>query len=96
MIRWILALVVVSVPLSALPSKAASGINLAWNDCGAHGAYIEGFACDRNTGASVLVASFAPPADVDSLGGVEAIIDALSESTTVPSWWQFQSAGACR
>ena len=96
MIRWILALAVLSGTLSASKSNAATGLNLAWNDCGAHGSYIESFACDVNTGVSVLVASFAAPAGVDSLAGVEAVIDALSESTTVPSWWQFQSAGACR
>jgi hypothetical protein len=90
---WIGALV------ASVPGARAEGINLYWNDCSPArgGAGVTGLAndCTSNTGSLSLVASFVPPAGVTALLAAEGTINLTLAGSSVPSWWQMQSAG-CR
>ena len=54
------------------------------------------FACDTNSGVQQLVGSFAIPFDVAQVSGNEVVVDLGFAGNSVPSWWQFKSAGSCR
>ncbi|MBI5170949.1 MAG: hypothetical protein HZA61_15775 [Candidatus Eisenbacteria bacterium] len=81
------------------PSAYAMGINLSWDDCGAYGAEVKTFACDRNAipGTASLIGSFVPPAGSTAVTGEEAVLDVNDGGwRTIPDWWQFKYVGACR
>lgn len=75
---------------------AASGINLSWGDCGSFGTMMRNFACNTNSGLHTMVASFAPPAGMNQLVGMEGVIDLCSMTPVLPAWWQMASPGTCR
>lgn len=80
--------------LLALPITAqAAGIGLRWNSC--RGEANRMFACDRNTGAEVLVGSFMAPASLP-LSGVEVYMRIVTADGATPSWWQMRGSGSCR
>jgi hypothetical protein len=71
-----------------------SGINLAWEDCGSHGASLQVFACNRNVGSAfTLIASFTPPEGVGHIVGISADLRIISDSAALPNWWRL---GTCR
>ena len=81
--------------LLALASPAhASGVGLRWGSC--EGTSNRAFACDKSTGAELLVGSFEPPGGINRLVGIEVILSISAASGNVPSWWQAFSSGGCR
>lgn len=73
------------------------GCNLRWNNClGDGGAINRNFTCDTNSGVETLVGSFVPAWDINSATGIEIVMDLASAGTTMPAWWSFKNAGACR
>ncbi|MFN8586820.1 MAG: hypothetical protein U0704_03385 [Candidatus Eisenbacteria bacterium] len=83
----------------AAPSARASGINLSWDDCGLQGTENKSFACTSNTiqGAASIIGSFVPPAGTTAITGEEVILELHDWHTaSLPAWWQFRNAGACR
>lgn len=74
----------------------AGGNNLSWDACGSDGTLLKAFACDRNTGADVLVASTRLPLDVPHVIGVSGEIDLVTPFATWPDWWRFFANGTCR
>ena len=89
-------------PLLALalvaPAHAAQGVNLSWSRCHgeAGGTQNRAFACDTNTGAEHLVASFVLPTDLPLTSGNEVIVDLVSAADPLPQWWEFYNIGTCR
>jgi hypothetical protein len=73
----------------------AGGINLAWDDCGTQGLMLKNFACDTNTGAEVLVASFVSPAPLTQMVALEGFALIAVSQPTISPWWDFSSTG-CR
>ncbi len=80
-------------------SQAGAGFNLAWGT----GCFPENpesnraFGCD--TGLlrdATVVGSFAVDQGVPDFVGIEAVVDLESEGSSLPDWWQFFNAGACR
>jgi hypothetical protein len=91
----VVSAVVAMLVLAASPARA--GVNLFWENCGSEGGIVlETFACDINTGAHTLVASFVSEADFPQLVGFEAVVDLCSMGNPFPDWWQFQADGSCR
>jgi hypothetical protein len=88
--RFVMALVL----FAAASSAHASGMALRWGSC--EGTANRNFACDTNTGAEVLVASFSPPGGVGALSGVAAYGHISSAQGNLPEWWQMYDNGACR
>ena len=85
------------VPLPAAAQQIGVGVaGLAWDDCGASGVNNKVFACDADTGRSVLIGSFVSPIDQPLFVGVEVVIDLQSHSQVLPDWWQFFNLGTCR
>jgi hypothetical protein len=55
------------------------------------------FACNLNTGSSVLVGTFElGAAGLLSTSGNEVVIDLAAAGATLPAWWQAVGASACR
>jgi hypothetical protein len=75
----------------------AGPLHLRWNACLADGGAVNrSFACDTDEGAHTLVGSFVLPGDMKQVSGVEVSVDVVVAGSTLPAWWQFRNAGACR
>lgn len=81
-------------PCLIAPSARAAGIALRWGSCA--GTANRNFACDRSSGAELLVGSFDPPSGVNQLSGIEVILSIAAADGNTPSWWQAFDAGSCR
>lgn len=93
------ASVAAAMLLVASSAFAVQGINLSWNDCageGTTGAQNKNFACGANTGTNILVTSWIMDADLPSVSGNELVLDVLTTSNPMPSWWIFRDVGSCR
>lgn len=89
-------ILVTLVALVATVSVAsASGINLAWDECGTTGTFAKTFDCQSNSGPAFnLYASFVPDANEANFVAISAEID-ISSTATLPDWWQY-GTGFCR
>ena len=75
----------------------AAGVNFSWNACTSEGGVQNRtFACNTNAGTLALYGSFALTADQSNFIGIEATVDVHAASTSLPDWWQFLNASACR
>ena len=93
-----LCLGLVSLFLAADAAHAA-GLNLAWDHCYADAPPVvrKLFACDRNSGVEMVVASFVPAINHSSSGLLELQIDIQTRSGgTLPVWWDFETLSSCR
>lgn len=88
----ILAVLALAVPAIT----GAAGNNLSWDACGSDGVVLKEFACDRNTGAHVVLGSTRPYTDLPAVVGMSAELDLVVPSTGWPDWWRFFVEGACR
>ena len=86
----------VMLSVTATPSSAA-GLHLRWTTCdGEGGVQHREFACATNTGTHVIAGSFVLDEGVQEVVGDELVVDIETASSTLPEWWRFRSAGACR
>ena len=91
------AILLCLVQLAAATAAAAAGLTLAWNNCaGDAGVQNIAFACNINTGSRGFVGSFVLDGDIPDVHGNVLVLDLQSASATLPDWWQFTTAGACR
>jgi hypothetical protein len=80
----------------------AGGVNFYWSSVG--GCFADGgtltnktFACNSNTlGGATMVGTYSTTNDIPDFVGIEVVIDLQSNSASLPAWWQFFNAGACR
>jgi hypothetical protein len=85
-----------SLTLGALPASAGN-LRLRWNSClGDGGVQNRAFACNTNSGAELLVASFVPTGDMHGVVALESRIDLRFASSAQPAWWQFRPPLGCR
>ena len=99
MMRRILGLSVVAAMLCVASSAlAAPGVSLRWTACSGEGTGLNNktFACASNAGTNLLVTSFELPSDLAQVSGNELVLDFLSQSATLPAWWDMKNAGSCR
>ena len=92
------ALFAATAALFVTPRAAADeGLFLAWNDCpGSSSATGVRFsACNSNTGQHPLYVAFEVATPVDSVLGVEIVVDLQTTAPAVPEWWRFDGGG-CR
>lgn len=84
--------------LLALPGLGyGAGSNLSWNACLSEGGSAnKDFACTTNTGTNVLYGSFVLDVDQPLCIGIEAMVEISAMSDSLPAWWQFFNADACR
>ena len=89
---WTLALSLLALPVDA------SQLNLRWNACwGDGGIRNRDFACDTDSGAELLVVSFAPPFAMTGVTGMEVKVRLAFAGTSIPAWWQLSAiTGNCR
>lgn len=81
--------------LGARPSAAAE-LSLRWNECAeGGGAGNRTFACETNLGEQFAVATLTTAAAVDSVVGMELVIDLVTATAGLPDWWKF-ALGTCR
>jgi len=92
---FVLPLLATVIALTPQPAAAVGGINLAWTDCGAAGTADKVVACTSNSGANILVGSFATPIDMSQFNGISAVIDVTTDTDPMVAWWNLQTGG-CR
>ena len=90
-----LTTVILALSASAALAQTA-GVNLSWDECGDGGVLNKAFACNSNSGTNVAVGSFVAPDGITQLTGTEMTLDVVAEGDSLPNWWQFKNAGACR
>ena len=83
--------------LATVPAGAAEGLYLTWNACAfePQASPVRMFACDTNADTMRIHAAFTVAQPVDSVIGLEVVVDIQHESPTLPDWWRFD-AGGCR
>ena len=96
----LLALTTSSALMASSANAAAvspPGVNLRWDNCyGDGGAWNKNFACDTNSGSEALVCSFELDQSFSEASGAEIYLDLSSQSVSLPPWWTYKNAGACR
>jgi len=81
---------------SAQPVVSDGAVALRWNDCyGDGGMASKSFACNTNSGASVLVVSAIPYQTLPAFNGGVVTITVKTPGAPLASWWDF-SSGSCR
>lgn len=94
--RFVIGMSVVAAMLFAASSALAANVTLAWNGCLSDGgATNRTSTCAANTGTNTMVGTFQLDADFAGVTGIEVVIDLISAGT-IPSWWEFFTAGTCR
>jgi hypothetical protein len=94
--------VLAAVALAGFAPRAsmAAGVNLGWSDCGPAGQVDRTFACGTNAGTNLMVGSFDPPVPLTQVVAIEAVVDLISQSLTLPDWWKVKNPpgklGFCR
>lgn len=96
--RWLCC--AAALVLAASPARAAGELFLDWNECplDVSAAHNRDNPCTANTSSQTLVASFQAPAAVDSVLGVDLVLDLQSAAPSLPSWWNLLPASpdSCR
>jgi hypothetical protein len=79
------------------PARAAGTLTLTWLDCALDplGAHNRNNPCTSNVSDQTLVCAFSPPAMVDSVLGVDMVLDLQTAADVLPPWWQFEPE-SCR
>jgi hypothetical protein len=75
------------------PAAAAGDMNLGSGDCAPAGSSTNAIvnACQSNTGAITLVASYRPPMPVNQFEALEAAIDVFTSPALLSPWWHMES-----
>jgi len=83
--------------LTAGAAHAGEELHLSWDACDsdAGAAHNRTFDCVDAGATHVLHAAFTLAAPVDSVFGLEVVVDLQSASTTLPDWWRLDGTG-CR
>ena len=83
--------------MSCPDARADEALHLTWFDCwtGAAAASQETFDCLSSLGERRLVVGFTLAAPIDSVIGIEAVIDLIHEDAVLPAWWRLEPGG-CR
>lgn len=81
--------------LGAPPARALEGLYLTWNDCAlpGGGSSVQASPCDSDLGASALICALTAPAAIDSILGVEIVVDIQHQQEALPDWWRFDLSG---
>src|SRR5262249_20128143 len=69
-------------------SPLPPGLNLSWGDTPLRGTSARLFACNSNSGADTLIASFVSPDSLSAFSGIELAIVAQTEADSLPPWWR--------
>lgn len=87
----------IAFAVAAAPARAAEALSLRWNECApdptARDNRISG--CDFNFTDHLLFAAFETAAAIDSVLGMELVVDLQHEDATLPDWWRLDPKG-CR
>lgn len=83
--------------LAAPLARGAEGLFLTWNDCptGFGSTPTRFFGCGTDAGTERLIAAFTVGQAVDSVIGIEAVVDVQIAADSLPPWWQL-GTGGCR
>jgi hypothetical protein len=81
----------------AARARPAEGLYLRWGDCplSASASVVRGFSCDTDAGDQALICAFTSAQAIDSVLGVEIVVDLQHSDAALPDWWHLEPAG-CR
>lgn len=76
---------------------SAQALHLTWNDCPQSGTASANktFACHESLSESHLICSLSLAQPIDSILGVDVVVDLQTASATLPDWWRLEPGG-CR
>jgi hypothetical protein len=96
-VRQTLAALTALSGLLVQPSTAISSLFLTWEDCAGtpQATSDHSFDCSTNSGVHELYCALESPAAIDSVIGIELVIDLEVGESVLPAWWQL-GGGACR
>ena len=82
---------------AAPAASAAEALYLTWAECALDpsAAHDRGSGCATNLNQQDLYCAFRVPTEVDSVLGLELVLDVQHSAVTMPDWWMFASDG-CR
>lgn len=82
---------------AARPGHSSEALYLTWNDCARNGAGASNLdaSCASNAGINRLFCAFTLGAPLDSVVGIEAVVDYQTQVSPLPNWWRF-GPGDCR
>ena len=90
-------LIILAGLVSSTRGSVAAGVNFSWDACTPEGGVQnKTFACSTNTGTRTMYGSFVLADDQPNFVGVEIRVDISVQTDSLPAWWQFFNAGACR
>jgi len=97
LMRSVTVLLLAGMLTAAPAASATEGLYLTWNDCalGAAASHDVTNSCDSDLGQKTLYCAFVVPALVDSVLGVQIVVDLQHSEASLPDWWRFDAAG-CR
>jgi hypothetical protein len=91
------SIVTAAIWLSPIQSRAAAGLDFAWDNCLPEGGVSsKSFACNTNSGTQAIWGSFVLAADQPNFVGIDAVVDVQTQSDSLPDWWQLYNSGTCR
>lgn len=92
--RWGRVLAASLVLLVCFSSAHAAGLRLSWEECPeGNGQTLKQSSCNAQFAIESLVSSMELSAPVDSVIGMEIVIDLVSDSATLPDWWRYEPGG---
>src|SRR5262245_46103439 len=93
---WLGAYVLIGLSILAQPAHSTA-LYLTWGDCALGGAATSNLAsgCGSSSGEQVLYAAFSVDSPIDSVLGLELIVDLQTAGSDLPDWWRL-GAGECR
>jgi hypothetical protein len=85
-----LAAVLAMTGAGASPLAAAEGLFLTWADCAlGNVSHNANSVCMSNLGSNDLYVAFRMPFPVDSVIGIELVVDVQHATASLPDWWRF-------
>ena len=91
-----LAVLIPSGTLGSVDWAHAQGLMLTWGSCGEPRLGNRAFACNTDAGSDVLSVAFRPYFPLSQVARAEVYMELCTPQLTLPAWWQFLGAGACR
>jgi hypothetical protein len=90
-------LALLALVLPAPSARADAALFLTWDECalGANALHDRDDACDSDAAEHALYCAFRVPFAVDSVLGLEIVVDVQHSEPVMPDWWRF-APGACR
>ncbi len=92
--RWRAVLAAGMMLFLGASNAPAADLRLTWDECPEGNAQtVKQSSCNALFAVDPLVSSFVLSAPVDSVIGMEVVVDLVTDSATLPDWWHYEPGG---